>query len=45
MTDPDLLAAGVGVTFLFFAGVYIVARESFRRSMEDEDDGEDEDEK
>jgi hypothetical protein len=40
MSDPDLFAAGMGITFLFFAGVYVAARERFleHESYEDEDE-------
>ena len=29
MTDANLLAAGMGITFLFFAGVFVYARSTF----------------
>lgn len=36
MSDPDIFAAGVGVALLFLGGVYVVLRESFLRSGDDE---------
>ncbi len=38
MNDPDLFAAGCGVTFLFLGGVYIVIRERFLHGEEDDDE-------
>ena len=38
MDDPDLFAAGLGVTFLFLGGVYIVLRERFLHGGEDDDE-------
>ena len=37
MNDPDLFAAGLGVAFFFFGGVYIVVRERFLHGGEDDD--------
>ncbi len=38
MNGPDIFAAGLGVTFLFLGGVYIVVRERFLRGGEDDDE-------
>lgn len=38
MSDPDLFAAGMGITFLFFAGAYVVLRERFLWRDDDEED-------
>lgn len=38
MNDPDLFAAGLGVTFLFLGGVYIIVRESFLYGGEEDDE-------
>ena len=38
MVDPDLFAAGMGITFLFLGGVYIVVRENFLHGGKDEDE-------
>jgi hypothetical protein len=38
MNDPDIFAAGLGVTFLFLGGVYIVVRERFLHRGEDDDE-------
>ena len=37
MSDPDLFAAGMGVTLLFLGGVYIVLRQRFLEADDDED--------
>ena len=38
MNDPNLFAAGLGITFLFLGGVYIVVRERFLHGGEDDDE-------
>jgi hypothetical protein len=37
VSDLDLFAAGVSITFLFLGGVYVVAREGFLHGREDDD--------
>jgi hypothetical protein len=37
VSDADLLAAGCGITFLFFGGVYIFAQERLLHGGEDDD--------
>ena len=37
MSDPDLFAAGAGITLLFLGGVFIVVRERFLHGGEDDD--------
>lgn len=36
MSDADLFAAGIGITFLFFGGVYIALRERFLEADDEE---------
>jgi len=38
MSDANLFAAGLGISFLFLAGVYVALREVFREHEEEDED-------